>query len=55
MHRTLHRSQAWPVLVDDCRRFLTELEKVSGFVSGLGNFDGVPVGDPEAVRFGGIG
>lgn len=55
MRHTLHRSQAWPVLVDDCRRFLTELEKVSGFVSVFGNFAGVHVGDPEAVRFGGIG
>jgi hypothetical protein len=51
----LQRSQACPVLVDDWRRFLTELEKSSGFVSDFGSFAGVPDGDPDDVRFGGIG
>ena len=55
MRHTLQRSQAWPVRVDDCRRFLTELEKDSGFCSGLGSFAGVPAGEPVAGRFGGIG
>ena len=51
---TLHLSQAWPVLVDDCSRFLTELEKSSGFCSVLTTFPGVLDGEPEEVRLGGI-
>jgi hypothetical protein len=33
---------------------LTELEKSSGFCSVLTVFPGVPEGDPDAVRLGGI-
>jgi hypothetical protein len=34
---------------------LTEFEKSSGFVSVFGSFAGVPDGEPDDGRFGGIG
>lgn len=40
--------------MEDCSRFLTELEKSSGFKSVLGIFAGVPDGDDSELRFGGI-
>lgn len=52
---TLQRSQACPVRVLDWRRFLTELEKSSDFVSSLESFPGVPVGEDSLGRLGGIG
>jgi hypothetical protein len=57
MKPTLQRSHAWPVLVDDCRRFFTELEKSSGFWSVLVTLAGTPAlirGEADEVRFGGI-
>jgi len=34
---------------------LTEFEKSSGLVSVFGSFAGVPDGEPDDIRFGGIG